>query len=44
MMIEAQTMMGENGSSMMLFGWIIYLLLIIILVLGISALIKYIQK
>lgn len=35
---------GVGGGSMMLFAWITYLLVIILLVLGIAALWKYINK
>lgn len=39
-----QVMMGGYGSPMMFFGWITYLLIIALLVLGIIALWKYIDK
>jgi len=35
---------GVGTSSMMLFAWITYLLIIILLVLGIAALWKYVNK
>jgi len=44
MSMNPSMMTGDNGISMMLFGWIIYLLFIVLLVLGISALWKYISK
>ena len=33
-----------NGGSMMFFGWIIYLLVLAVLILGVVALWKYISK
>ena len=37
-------MMGGGGGGMMLFAWITYILVITLLVLGIAALVKYINK
>lgn len=37
-------MMGGSGGSMMFFSWITYLLFVALLVLGIAALWKYINK
>lgn len=38
------TMMGSNGGAMMFFGWIAYVLFIVLIILGIAALWKYLQK
>ena len=44
-MMNYDLMNGVGGSSsMMLFAWITYLLIIILLVLGIAALWKYVNK
>lgn len=37
-------MNGDNGGGMMLFAWITYVLVIALLVLGIAALWKYVNK
>lgn len=37
-------MNGANGGGMMLFSWVAYILAIVLLVLGIAALWKYINK
>lgn len=37
-------MMGQGGGGMMLFSWITYILVVTLLVLGIAALIKFINK
>ncbi len=37
-------MMGGFGGSMLAFGWIFYLLLLALMILGIAALWKYINK
>lgn len=42
--MDYSAMMGGNGSAMMFFGWIAYILVIALLVLGIVALWKYISK
>lgn len=42
--MDSEMMSGTNGSSIMLFGWLIYLEIVIILALGIAALWKYLQK
>ncbi|AKM82622.1 MAG: hypothetical protein UT28_C0001G0845 [Berkelbacteria bacterium GW2011_GWE1_39_12] len=38
------TMMGSNGGVMMLFGWLAYLLFVVLIVLGIAAILKYLKK
>jgi len=38
------TMMGSNGGTLMFFGWFSYILVIILLIFGIAALWKYLQK
>lgn len=43
-MMDPTTMMGGVGFTMMFFGWIIYLLIIALIILGIVALWKYINK
>lgn len=43
-MMNYQYMMGYNGGSVMFFSWLTYVLLTILLVLGIMALWKYINK
>ncbi len=35
---------GMYGSSMMFFGWITYILILALIILGIAALWKYINK
>ncbi len=37
-------MMGGGGNSMMIFPWLTYILVVVLLVLGIVALWKYINK
>lgn len=37
-------MMGGSGGGLMLFSWITYLLVVVLLVFGIMALWKYINK
>lgn len=37
-------MMGGSGGSMMLFAWITYILFVALLILGIAALWKYINR
>lgn len=37
-------MMGGWGSGMMAFGWIFYVLLLVLMVLAIAALWKYVNK
>lgn len=45
MMGMDSNMMGVGaGGTMMFFGWILYLLIAVILILGIAALWKYLQK
>lgn len=41
---DFDTMMGSNGGTGMFFGWIAYILIIGLIVLGIIALWKYIQR
>ena len=43
-MMDFNMMGGVGGGSMMFFAWISYVLIIILLVLGIMALWKYINK
>lgn len=43
-MMNYDMMGGAGGASMMLFAWITYVLFIVLLVLGIAALWKYINK
>jgi hypothetical protein len=43
-MMNYQMMNGDNGGGMMLFAWILYFLAVAVLVLGIMALWKYINK
>lgn len=42
--MNSNMMSGGAGSTMMFFGWILYLLVAAILILGIAALWKYLQK
>jgi hypothetical protein len=37
-------MMGSSGGGMMFFGWLSFLVLLILAILGIIALAKYISK
>lgn len=41
---ESNMMTGGIGGGMMLLGWVSYLLVVVLLVLGIAALWKYINK
>lgn len=41
---DFDTMMGSNGSTFMFFGWLAYVLLTVLIVLGIAALMKYLKK
>ncbi|MDO8442825.1 MAG: hypothetical protein Q7S81_00990 [bacterium] len=43
-MMNYNYMLGGGGSSMMFFSWITYTLVVTLLVLGIIALWKYINK
>lgn len=43
-MMDYGLMSGVGGSSMMLFAWVTYILIVVLLVLGIAALWKYINK
>ncbi|KKR08109.1 MAG: hypothetical protein UT36_C0009G0037 [Candidatus Peregrinibacteria bacterium GW2011_GWF2_39_17] len=43
-MMDYNIMSGVNGSGMMFFGWITYVLIVTFLVLGIGAFWKYINK
>jgi len=38
------TMMGLNGGAMMFFGWLAYVLFVVLIILGVVALWKYISK
>lgn len=42
--MDYNMMSGGVGGTMMFFGWILYLLVTAILILGIAALWKYLQK
>lgn len=44
MMMDSDIMTGGIGFSMMFFGWIIYTLVIVLIILGIAALWKFINK
>lgn len=37
-------MTGGNGAGMMFFGWILYVLVVVLTILAIAALWKYLQK
>lgn len=41
---DFDTMIGSNGGTMMFFGWIAYILIIGLIILGIIALWKYLNK
>ena len=41
---DYNTMMGSNGDVMMFFGWLSYILIVVLLVIGIAALLKYLKK
>lgn len=43
-MMNYSYMMGTGGSGMMFFSWITYVLVVALLVLGIAALWKYLNK
>jgi len=43
-MMNYSYMMGQSGGGVMVFAWIIYILVVALLVLGIIALWKYINK
>lgn len=43
-MMDFNMMQGMYGSGFMTFGWVVYVLTVIILVLGIAALWKYVTK
>ena len=43
-MMNYDMMRGTDGGGMMLFAWITYVLVIALLVLGIAALWKYVNK
>jgi uncharacterized membrane protein YqiK len=44
MMMNPDIMTGGIGFSMMFFGWVIYVLVIALIILGIVALWKYINQ
>lgn len=44
MMMDSSMMAGSYGSGMMFFGWLTYILVIVLIVLAIVALLKYIKK
>ncbi|MFA6383206.1 MAG: hypothetical protein WCX17_02185 [Parcubacteria group bacterium] len=43
-MMDYNMMNGAGGSGMMLFAWVNYILVVVLLVLGIVAFWKYINK
>lgn len=43
-MMNYNMMGGAGGGLMMLFAWVIYILITVLLVLGVAALWKYINK
>ncbi len=43
-MMNYDIMSGVNGGGMMFFSWVVYVLVVTLLVLGIAALWKYINK
>lgn len=42
--MDYDMMGGGTGGTMMFFGWVLYLLIAAILILGIAALWKYLKK
>ncbi len=42
--MNVSMMTGGNGGIMMIFGWLIYVLLVVLIVFGIAALLKYLNK
>lgn len=44
MMMDYNMMSGMYGGGFMAFGWLLYVLTLVLLVLGIAALWKYIQR
>ncbi|MDO8512975.1 MAG: hypothetical protein Q7S37_00510 [bacterium] len=42
--MNSNMMTGGLGGSMMFFGWILYILVVVVLALGAAALWKYINK
>lgn len=42
--MNVEMMSGASGAGMMLFGWVLYILLVLLLVFGIAALWKYLKK
>lgn len=43
-MMDYNMMAGGYGSGMMFFGWLTYILVVVLIVLAIAALLKYIKK
>lgn len=43
-MMDYSTMAGSYGNGMMFFGWFAYVLFLVLLILGIIALWKYIER
>jgi hypothetical protein len=41
---DYNSMMGTNGGAAMFFGWLAYILILILIALGIAALWKYLKK
>ena len=42
--MNSSMMSGGSGVALMFFGWLLYVLVIVVLVLGIASLLKYLQK
>lgn len=42
--MDSGMMVGGSGGTLMFFGWLVYILLIVLIVFGIAALWKYLQK
>ncbi|TSC93821.1 MAG: Uncharacterized protein Athens101428_520 [Candidatus Berkelbacteria bacterium Athens1014_28] len=41
---DYNSMMGSYGGTMMLFGWLAYILIVVLIFLSIAALWKYLNK
>lgn len=42
--MDTSMMMGTNGGTMAFFGWLLYILVVVLVVFGIAALWKYLGK